>query len=340
MHDTGRFELDGNAVNNPALAGDDWDNVCHQVLGSDCSTRPTNTDDHAVAWAAEPNPNSSIFTGGGSKDPQDLDQWAWKDGRRAAGQGQPAAWLRGALLAAADRPPARLSGRTRHDLRVLFFGSDRFDNSGDAVQGFWFFQDKVTLGQHQVGGGTGFNGVHKTATCWSSATSATAATTSTITVYKWDPPARSEQPEPASARPEPAAAAARRRQLRRATDGSSAASSTRATGYRPRRGPSPDKSGNNTFLQGEFFEGGVNLSTLGLGGRVLLERGLRDAVVDVDDGDAEGLRPRAVRELHGDDDHRRRRNNGTGRARDADHGHGHDRRQAIRSSRRRVQDDR
>jgi len=30
VHDTGAFELDGNA-NNQAAAGDDWDNVCHQV---------------------------------------------------------------------------------------------------------------------------------------------------------------------------------------------------------------------------------------------------------------------------------------------------------------------
>ena len=35
VHDTGVFELDGNAVNG-AAAGDDWDNVCHQVLGTDC----------------------------------------------------------------------------------------------------------------------------------------------------------------------------------------------------------------------------------------------------------------------------------------------------------------
>ena len=26
---------------------------------------------------------------------------------------------------------------------VLFFGSDRYDNSGDAQQGFWFFQNKI-----------------------------------------------------------------------------------------------------------------------------------------------------------------------------------------------------
>ena len=38
VHDTGSFELDGNATKNPAVVGDDWDNVCHQVQHSDCST--------------------------------------------------------------------------------------------------------------------------------------------------------------------------------------------------------------------------------------------------------------------------------------------------------------
>src|SRR5215475_12047603 len=79
VHDLGVFELDGDATNGPA-PGDDWDNVCHQVLGGDCSTSNNTTGATAVDWVAEPNPNASIFTGGGSKDPQDINQWAWKDG--------------------------------------------------------------------------------------------------------------------------------------------------------------------------------------------------------------------------------------------------------------------
>src|SRR5258706_4182735 len=79
VHGTGAFELDGNAVNGPA-PGDDWDNVCHEVTGSDCSTSSNTNGATAVDWVAEPNPNASIFTGGGSKDPIDINQWAWKDG--------------------------------------------------------------------------------------------------------------------------------------------------------------------------------------------------------------------------------------------------------------------
>ena len=46
-------------------------------------------------------------------------------------------------------------------MSLLYFGATRFDNSGDAQVGFWFFQNSVGLGSGKIGGGTGFNGVHK-----------------------------------------------------------------------------------------------------------------------------------------------------------------------------------
>src|SRR6266545_6704530 len=63
VHDAGVFELDGNAT---STTSDDWDKVCHQVTGSDCSTSSNTSGARAVAWSAEPNPNSTIFSGGGS----------------------------------------------------------------------------------------------------------------------------------------------------------------------------------------------------------------------------------------------------------------------------------
>src|SRR5436309_4763657 len=153
VHDTGAFELDGNATSSTS---DDWDKVCHEVTGTDCSTSSNTTGAKAVAWAAEPNPNSTIFTGGGSKDPIDIDQWAWKDG--AGGLPDKDNLLH--AFAARYTAPAG---------DVLFFGSDRFDNSGDAQQGFWFFQNAVGTGYDTngdgipdavcpqvIGGGTGF----------------------------------------------------------------------------------------------------------------------------------------------------------------------------------------
>ena len=175
VHDTGAFELDGNATNGPA-AGDDWDNVCHQVLHTDCSTTSDTSASGgatAVDWVAEPNGNASIFTGGGSKDPQDVNQWAWKD----AG-GLP------------DKDNLLHSFASRYSTtagEVLYFGSDRLDNSGDAQQGFWFFQNSIGLGSNNVGGGSGFTGVHKAGDVLVVTDFSNGGTTSTITVYSWDP---------------------------------------------------------------------------------------------------------------------------------------------------------
>src|SRR5215467_8929131 len=151
VHDTGAFELDGNAVNG-AAAGDDWDNVCHQVTGTDCSTSANTNGATAVDWVAEPNPNASIFTGGGSKDPQDINQWAWKDG--AGGLPDKDNLLHSFAARYSLPPSATCPAGTASTCELLFFGSDRLDNSGDAQQGFWFFQNSVALGDNNVGGGS------------------------------------------------------------------------------------------------------------------------------------------------------------------------------------------
>ena len=98
VHDTAAFQLDGNAQTTdlgtpPSTGADDWDRVCHQVIGSDCGTASNTTGATAVSFTNDGVQNASIFTGEFSGDPQDIDQWAWKDGR-PAGQGQPAGQLR------------------------------------------------------------------------------------------------------------------------------------------------------------------------------------------------------------------------------------------------------
>ena len=85
VHDTGAFELDGNATNNPAC----WATTGTTSVTRCSAQRLLDEQRHdasgatAVDWVAEPNPNSTIFTGGGSKDPQDVSQWAWKDAAAA-----------------------------------------------------------------------------------------------------------------------------------------------------------------------------------------------------------------------------------------------------------------
>ena len=257
VHDTGAFELDGNAVNAAATPGDDWDNVCHQVTGSDCSTSSNTNGATAVDWVAEPNLNSTIFTGGGSKDPSDVNQWAWKDG---AG-GLPD---KDNLLHSFAARYATAAGE------VLFFGSDRYDNSGDAQQGFWFFQNSIALGSNSIGGGTGFTGVHRAGDVLVVTDFSNGGTTSTITVYTWDPTCTKTTGSTAGTCGD---ANLRIKGTSTNANCSSAAANDQFCGIvNPTNGTTApwsytDKSGNNTYLQGEFFEGGVNLTALGLGDR-------------------------------------------------------------------------
>jgi hypothetical protein len=250
VHDTGAFELDGNATNG-AAPGDDWDNVCHQVLGTDCSTTNNTSGASAVDWVAEPNPNASIFTGGGSKDPQDINQWAWKDAGGLPDKDN-------LLHSFAARYPTTSEGD------VLYFGSDRLDNSGDAQQGFWFFQSSVGLGSNSIGGGSGFTGVHQTGDLLVISDFSNGGTTSTITVYSWDPTCKKTGGTCGDANLRTLATSSNANCATVAPNDSFCGLVNSNTITMP--WSFTDKSGtpNNGALNGEFYEGGVNLTKLGL----------------------------------------------------------------------------
>jgi hypothetical protein len=263
VHATGAFELDGNATNDSAVPGDDWSNVCHQVSPTACPSGSNTSGATAVSWAAEPNLNSSIFTGGGSKDPIDVSSWAWKDG---AGGLPDKDNLLHSFAARYSLAPnaATCPSNGAATCEVLFFGSDRYDNSGDAQQAFWFFQNAIGLGSNPVGGGSGFTGVHRNGDVLVISDFSNGGTTSTITVYKWDSTCKKAGGSCGDAN----------LRILESSDSAKCSSTLAATDQfcgivNPADGTaSPwsftDKSGNSTFLNGEFYEGGINLSTLGL----------------------------------------------------------------------------
>ena len=266
VHDTGAFELDGNAVNGPA-PGDDWDNVCHQVTGADCSTTNNTNGATAVDWVSEPNVNASIFTGGGSKDPQDINNWAWKDG---AG-GLPAKDnLLHSFAARYSLPSsATCPSGTAARCEVLYFGSDRLDNSGDAQQGFWFFQNKISL----VGSGSGtFSGLHKNGDLLVVSDFSVGGTTSTITVFEWNT-ACTKTGDVVGGKTCGDANLLTLATSNNANCATAAAGDQFCGLVNANTITMPwsftDKTGtpNNQALNGEFYEGGVNLSTLGLADR-------------------------------------------------------------------------
>ena len=256
VHDTGTFELDGNATNAAATAGDDWDNVCHQAAPTICATGSNTSGATAVSFTNDGAVNGTIFTTGGSKDPSDVSSWQWKDelGGLPAKDNLQNSFAARYSIAPSTTCPVTAGSAT---CELLYFGSDRLDNSGDAQEGFWFFQNKITTDP-----ATGkFNGVHKVGDLLILSDFSNGGGTSTINIYKWVGSGGDTN--------------GTLNFLAGGTAAKCGGSSPDAFCgiVNPTDGTTvpwafTDKSGNTTYLNGEFYEGGVNLSdpSINLGG--------------------------------------------------------------------------
>jgi uncharacterized repeat protein (TIGR01451 family) len=130
VHDEGLFELDANAVDE-AAQGDDWDTL----VGGGGSANLFNMVQDPVENSAD-----EIFSGGQTKDTEDLDAWKWTTGQPADKND-----IQHAFAAAYEDPD---NGHT-----IVYFGLDRLDSSGDAAAGFWFLKrpvEQVTLNGQKV----------------------------------------------------------------------------------------------------------------------------------------------------------------------------------------------
>src|SRR5262245_24621564 len=116
----GPFELDGNTQDNSGVGSPfDWE-----------STFPPATPRTSPFPIQDPAPQT-IFTTGGSKDINDVSQWKHKSGSVPDKDN--------ILQAAAAAFQLPAGGGT-----AIYFAATRFDNSGDAQIGLWFFQQNVT----------------------------------------------------------------------------------------------------------------------------------------------------------------------------------------------------
>ena len=115
------FELDGDAVDDtPGVAPDDFEDIYD---GSNSAL--------ASVFVAEGIDDGSYFTGGGSKDTENLDQWL------SGGIGIPDKNEVTNAYAATYLDPF---GDT-----ILYLGIDRYENAGAASMGFWLLQQEVTV---------------------------------------------------------------------------------------------------------------------------------------------------------------------------------------------------
>ena len=155
VHDTGKFQLDGNALTSlqpPAPApqnSEDWDMVC--PAPPDPRSRPATDPIHCLGGTtADPttfdadafgSATDDVFTGGGSKDDLDIPgNWKWQQAAPSPDKDD----LEHGFAAEYNITTGTYAGH-----KVLYFGGDRFSNEGDANIAFWFFQAGVS----EVGNG-------------------------------------------------------------------------------------------------------------------------------------------------------------------------------------------
>jgi uncharacterized repeat protein (TIGR01451 family) len=214
-HDEGLFELDGNASDSAGTTGDDWSSTNNAL------------DDLFIGAGAEADGNdTTYFKGGGSKDENDIDEWAYSSNDVAPDKDE----ITDAYAAAYVK-----SGET-----FIYFGADRFDGSGDSFIGFWFFQNKIGLS------GGNFTGTHEVGDVLVVSDFTNGGDISTIKVYEWDGngldlvASGAECDVPG--------------------DHEACAVVNGDTANAP--WPYTDKDGSHDFAAGAFYEGGVNLDDI------------------------------------------------------------------------------
>ncbi|MEA2613545.1 MAG: hypothetical protein QOI52_1504, partial [Chloroflexota bacterium] len=175
VHDEGVFQLEGNAVaagepiagqDNPVsniTGAHDWD----QVYADRSVTEPpfTHSGANSQTFVTDAfGAGDSILTGGQTKDIYDLPgNWIWKQNTTTSVQDKDDIEHAFAAQYSVDKSGTGQScgsAGQQANCVLLYFGADRFANSGDTTMGFWFYKSKVgKVGPDAAGNGT-FTGQH------------------------------------------------------------------------------------------------------------------------------------------------------------------------------------
>jgi Domain of unknown function DUF11 len=239
---TGPFQLDGNAVTDTGApfgaSSEDWDKALGVVAGGHFIATTGVVADLTNTTA------DNEFTGGSSKDIYDVSQWLWNTSKP---QGKDD--IAHAYAAAYVLP----NGHT-----AIYFGLDRYDGSGDATAGFWFFQDGTVAVNNKKSGGAngGFNGNHKQGDFLIVSDFSTGGAVSTIQVFQWQG-GDGTAGHLANVTPLISANAACDITKGNATLCAITNATTQTSPW-----TFADKSGSSSFLHGEFLEGGIDLNAI------------------------------------------------------------------------------
>ena len=174
VHDIGVFQLDGNAstADNPApTALEDWDLIC-KAHPTTCAFAPGYTQPAGTtistpsSFEVDPSESSTDdILKGGTKDDNDISSWRWASAKPSPPKNDVTHGFAAEYLCDNDDVlPDNCSG-TDGD-KLLYFGADRFSNSGSANIAFWFFHNpiaQVADGPNDTctaGSGCPFSGTH------------------------------------------------------------------------------------------------------------------------------------------------------------------------------------
>jgi uncharacterized repeat protein (TIGR01451 family) len=275
VHDTGEFQLDNNAQQavTPSAGQDDWDNVVLPLDANGNSEGAGGGDAvrHVFRTDYYGGKNDDTFTQGTSED-EDMNQWHWADNAAANDKND----LEHAY-AAIYQIPNDAPDNAGHE--VLYVGADRFANNGDSGLGFMFLQSG--LGKDDCGGAAfgsctggsftdGSGGVphHTAGDLYIVSQFTGGGQANTIDVYTWDPTLNSGDGDwsleatgsdcDTSSSPDFACATV-------FGDGNNGTNLTEPSPW-PFQAKFPQGIAANTFAEGTFFEGGVDLSHFNLAG--------------------------------------------------------------------------
>jgi hypothetical protein len=165
-----QIQLDGDAKKGTGTgSGTDWDEILCPNASINCTGLTAGGGSIAKTGLVvdRPEPGFAQFTGGGSKDEQDITNWKHRSGTPPSKDD-----LSHAFAAAFQR--------SSDNHTILAFGMDRYDTSGAAQLGFWF------LGQNAqpIEGGT-FSKQHTDGDLLVLVNFSVGGTTPSMQVYRW-----------------------------------------------------------------------------------------------------------------------------------------------------------
>jgi len=155
------FEMDGNAIDD-TTTGDDWETLYPP---------DTSTDDIFHIFIDETTSDPTYFIGGKSKDDEDVSEWEYKPGSSPDKD---------------DITNAYATAYRDDDGNVyVYFGLDRYANDGDAMVGFWFFQNPIGLNPLGTNGKGSFSGTHAIGDILVLSHFTNGGVVDTIEVFRW-----------------------------------------------------------------------------------------------------------------------------------------------------------